>query len=164
MGRTLCLLQHSRLAHYWLVPVVLAVVTAGFLVGLGTMYVRPWSVVVVEQDADQGRAVSVPGIQYRVSYQVQTNKGLSDPRTDVDVQPVGCGQILIRTPILLGAKEVIFSLASDSPGQVEAYRCDDDAKMLLQDDGSTTSLIMAFQSATEFPLRRWRSPNSKMSK
>lgn len=164
MRRTLYLLQHSRLPPYWFIPIVLVVVIAGFLFGLETMYVRSWSVVVIEQDTDQGRAVSVPGIQYKVSYQVRTDKGLSDPRTDVDVQPLGCGQTLIRTPILLGAREVIFSVASESKGQLEAYRCGDDAKMLPQEDGPTTSMIMAFQSPTELPLRRWHSPNGEMGK
>ena len=134
---------------------VILIAAAGFLIGFGSVYVKPWSLVIIEQEVDSAEAVRVPGSRYKVRYQVRTRAGLSEPREDVRLHPLGCGRTLIRTPLLVGAREVTFYVTWEEALPRQAYRCRDGSRVFLRADAPRSTILVAVRPFIALPWKRW---------
>lgn len=145
----------GTLSHYMVAALcVIIVAAAGFLTGFSSVYVKSWSLVIIEQEVDSAEAVHVPGVRYKVTYQVGTREGLSKPREDVRTRPLGCGRILIQTPLLMGARQVVFTVRDEQLPQ-QARRCRDNGRVALRVDAPKTTVLVALRPSIELPLKRW---------
>jgi hypothetical protein len=148
--------QPDTLSRYILAALCgIVVAIAGILIGYGSVYVQSWSLVIIEQEVDGSEAVNVPGLQYQVTYQVRAGEDTSEPREDVRIQSLGCGRTLIRTPLLVGAREVTFYVASKGQLPQQAYRCRDGSRVAPQPDAPQTTILVALRPSIELPLERW---------
>jgi len=140
----------------WIVLGGLLLAAAGFIIGFSWTSVKAWSLVIVEQEAGTGEAIDVPGVAYQVTYGVVTMGDLSEPRGDVLIRPVGCGKTLIQTPLLIGASQVVFSVAWDSLLPQPARRCRDGTPVVEQAEARRATTLAVFRPAFEYGLERWR--------